>query len=73
MHADWTRVGEEHFEPHYTARDMLAVIPWALAGLPPEGLARMREQHRGGVLLAAWRAFLRRPFERRERRAFRYV
>ena len=72
-HADWERVGREHFEPHYTPRDLLAVAAWVLHELPPSAVARVREQHRGRVLVAIWRLFLRRPFERGERRAFRHA
>ena len=72
-HADWERVGREHFEPHYSARDLLAVAAWVLHELPPSAVERVREQHRGRVLVAIWRSFLRRPFERQERRAFGYA
>lgn len=69
--ADWDRVGKEHFEPAYSAREMLAAIAWVMHGLPSDGLERMRQQPKGGALLAIWRLFLRRRFERRERRTFR--
>jgi hypothetical protein len=73
QHADWERVGEDFFEPAYSRRDLLDVAAWVLHDLPRDALARMRDQPRGRVLLSMWRLFLRRPFERRERRAFRYA
>jgi hypothetical protein len=72
-HTDWERVGKEFFEPAYSTRDLLDVVAWVMHGLPREGVARMREQQGGRVLVAMWRLFLRRPFGRRERRAFRYA
>jgi hypothetical protein len=73
QHADWKRIGEEFFEPAYSQRDLLDLAAWVLHDLPPDALDRMRQQHKGRVLVAVWRLFLRRPFERRERRAFRYA
>ncbi|MFD2091402.1 hemerythrin domain-containing protein [Blastococcus deserti] len=73
QHADWERIGEEFFEPAYSRGDLLTLAAWVLHGLPPDALARMREQHHGRVLVAVWKLVLRRPFERAERRAFRYA
>ena len=72
-HADWERVGAEHFEPAYSPRDLLTLAAWVLHELPPEAVARVRQQRKGRPLVALWRVVLRRPFERRERRAFRYA
>ena len=71
--ADWDRIGVEFFEPAYSRRDLLGLAAWVLHGLPPEALDRMRDQHRGRGLVAVWQLLLRHPFERRERRTFRYA
>lgn len=71
--ADWERVGAEHFDPAYGLRDLPAVAAWVLHELPPDGIARMRQQPRARALVPLWRLLLRRPFERRERRTFRYA
>lgn len=73
QHADWERIGTEFFEPPYSQRDLLDLAAWVLHDLPPEALDRMRQQQHGRALVTMWRLFLRRPFERRERRAFRYA
>ena len=73
QHADWERVGEDFFETAYSRRDLLDLAAWVLHDLPPEALDRMRQQHHGRELVAVWRLFLRRRFERRERRTFRYA
>lgn len=70
---DWDRVGKEHFEPHYARRDLLVLAAWLLKGVPPAAVARLSQQHSGRVLVLVWRLVLRRPFERRERRIFRYA
>ena len=71
QHADWERVGEDFFETAYSRRDLLDLAAWVLHDLPPEGLDRMRHEHR--TLVTVWRLLLRRRFERRERRTFRYA
>ncbi len=73
QHADWERIGEEYFDPAYSPRELPAVAAWVLSGLPPHALERMKQQKKGRVLVAIWRLFLRRRFERRERRTFRYA
>lgn len=70
---DWLRVSVEHFEKPLTARQLLRVAQWVLPGLPPEAIDRMRAEPKVPTLILLWRLFLRRPFERRERRAFRYA
>ena len=68
--AEWHGLDKE-FAKHYTPRDQLFALPWVLHGLPESTKPRVRAFiGRGGVLLAA---VLRRPFERRERSAFRYL
>ena len=67
------RIGKDYFDSAYSPRGLLAVVAWALHDLPADALARLRGIDRMPVLLAVWRLFLRRGFERRERRAFRYA
>jgi hypothetical protein len=72
--AEWQRVSVEHFEKPLTKRQLLRVAAWVLQDLPPEGLDRLRRgDPKGPALIAVWRMLLRRPFARRERRAFRYL
>jgi hypothetical protein len=73
QHTDWERVGEQFFEPAYSRSELLPLISWVLHGLPPDALERMRQQPKVGLLLPIWRLLLRRPFERREQRTFRYA
>jgi hypothetical protein len=69
---DWRRAEVEHFEPAYGARDVLRVVPWVLHGIPAAQLERLAgAQPKLRSVLPVWRLFLRRPFERRERRTFR--
>jgi hypothetical protein len=71
---DWQRLSVEHFEKPLTTRQLMGVAAWGLHELSPEGVARLRSgDPKGPMLILMWRLFLRRPFERRERRAFRYV
>jgi hypothetical protein len=71
---DWQRVSVEYFEKPLTTRQLLGVAAWGLHELPSEGVDRLRRgDPKGPVLILMWRLFLRRPFERRERSAFRYV
>jgi hypothetical protein len=71
--ADWERITAEHFVAPLSPRELLQVAAWLLHELPHAAVARLRAEAKGPVLVAAWRLFLRRPFERRERRAFRYA
>jgi hypothetical protein len=70
---DWDRAGKEHFEPHYAKRDLPLLVAWLLEGVPPVGIERMEVQPSGRFLVLLWRLVLRRPFERRERRVFRFA
>ncbi|GAA3167866.1 hypothetical protein GCM10010531_20820 [Blastococcus jejuensis] len=70
---EWLRVSVEYFEKPLTARQLLRVAQWVLPGLPDAALDRMRAEPKVPMLILVWRLFLRRPFERRERRAFRYA
>jgi hypothetical protein len=70
--ADWDRLTEEHFKPSYGPREMVYVASWCLHGLQGANL-RAALAAGGAPLVIAWRLFGRRPFERIERVAFRYV
>jgi hemerythrin-like domain-containing protein len=71
---DWQRLSVEYFEKPLTTRQLMRVAAWVLHDLAAEGVDRLRRgDPKGPVLIAMWRLFLRRPFERRERRAFRYA
>jgi hypothetical protein len=71
---DWQRVSVEYFEKPLTTRQLMRVAAWGLQDLPPEGVDRLRRgDSKGPVLILMWRLLLRRPFQRRERRAFRYA
>lgn len=71
---EWQRLSVEHFEKPLTKRQLLTVAAWVLHDLPSAGVDRLRHgDPKGPVLIGTWRLFLRRPFERRERRAFRYA
>lgn len=71
--ADWDRITEEDFVQPLPRRELLLTAAWVLHELPRDAVARLRSEAHGPMLLALWRLFLRRPFERRERRAFRYA
>jgi hypothetical protein len=70
---DWLRVSVEHFEKPLSPGQLLRLAQWVLPGLPPEALDRMKAEPKVPTLILLWRLFLRRPFDRRERRAFRYA
>ena len=70
---DWHRLDEEHFKKAYGPRDVLRLVPWVMHRLPAEGVTRMAAAPGGSVLRVVWTLLLRPGFERRERRAFRYV
>lgn len=72
-HADWARIEKEHFQSKYGRRDMPFIASWALHRLPADQFVRVRDSMAGRPLEFMWRLLWRRPFERRERMAFRYV
>jgi hemerythrin-like domain-containing protein len=72
-HADWERLDKEHFKPMYGPKDLPFVASWALHRLPADQFARVRDAMAGRGMELVWRVFWRRPFERRERVAFRYA
>ena len=70
---EWQRVSVEYFDKALTTGELLGLAAWVLHELPDEALDRMRKEPKVPPLLLAWRLVLRRPFERRERRAFRHA
>jgi hemerythrin-like domain-containing protein len=71
---EWQRLSVEYFEKPLTTRQLLRVAAWCMQELPHEGVDRLRQgDPKGPVLILTWRLLLRRPFERRESRAFRYA
>ena len=70
---EWLRISAEFFEKPLTASELLQIAAWVIHELPAEATDRLRVEPKGPLLIAVWRLLLRRPFERRERRAFRYL
>lgn len=70
---DWDRLEKEHFKPAHGPRDLPFLAAWVLYQLPAEHLAQVRDSMAGRPMELVWRLFWRRPFERRERIAFRYA
>lgn len=71
--AEWLDISVEYFEKQLTSRELMRLAAWVIHELPAEALERMRLEPKVPLLILVWRLFLRRPFERRERRAFRYA
>jgi hypothetical protein len=73
VNADWHRLEQEHFKPGYAPRDMPFLASWIMYRLPAEHFGQVRASMAGRPMELLWRLLWRRPFERRERLAFRYV
>jgi hypothetical protein len=69
---DWEDMVLEHFEKGVTVRYRLQVMPWIAHGLTPSVIDVVAAAV-GRTAVLVWRLFLKRPFERRERAAFRYL
>ena len=69
---DWEEMVREHFDKGMTPRYQARILPWAAHGLTPAKLKEVAGSA-GPVVVLVWRLFLKRPFERRERAAFRYL
>lgn len=69
---EWLRVSVAYFEKPLDTGQLLEIAAWVLHELPSEAIDRMRFEPKVPTLILGWRLFLRGPFERRERRAFRY-
>jgi hypothetical protein len=68
---DWEEMVREHFDKGVTPRYQARILPWAAHGLTAAKLKEVAGSA-GPVVVLVWRLFLKRPFERRERAAFRY-
>jgi hypothetical protein len=70
---EWLRISVEYFEKPLGSGRLIELAAWVLHELPGEAIDRMRSEPKVPLLIAMWRLFLRGPFQRRERRAFRYA
>jgi hypothetical protein len=70
---EWQQISVEYFEKPASTALLMTIAAWVLHGLPDDAIDRMRSDPKVPMLILMWRLFLRRPFERRERRAFRYA
>ena len=68
---DWEDLVRE-LDKDSTPRYLAKVLPWAAHGLTPAQIELIGGSA-GAALVLVWRLFLKRPFERRERAAFRYL
>lgn len=68
---DWLRLEREHFRPAYSPREIVAVVPWAVAGLPAE--VRRRALAAGGPVMGVLWRLTHRSFARRDAALFRPV
>ena len=68
---EWQALDKE-FGKDYKPSDVLFALPWVLHEVPADHWEKVRA-FIGAPMAAIWRMVLRGPFERRERRAFRYV
>jgi hypothetical protein len=68
---EWHDLDAE-FAREYRPGDVVFALPWILHDLPADTWPRVRA-FLGGPMVALWRVALRAPFERRERRAFRWA
>jgi len=68
---EWHALDKE-FAKDYKPSDVLFALPWVLHDVPPENWDHVRG-FIGAPMVAVWRLALCGRFERRERRAFRYV
>jgi hypothetical protein len=69
---DWDDMVAEHFDKGVTPRERVRTLPWAAHGLSAAD-AEQVAAIAGRAVVVVWRLFLKRPFERRERAAFRYL
>jgi type IV secretory pathway VirJ component len=69
--AEWRQLDEEHFKKGITPRTVIRLLPWVMHQQPPAAVERLVGSAPAAQKIL-WR--LTRPgFERRERRAFRYI
>ncbi|NYG06868.1 hypothetical protein BJ986_001355 [Phycicoccus badiiscoriae] len=68
---DWEQIEERHFKAGLALAQLLALVPWCAHGVPGP-LRRQVFATTGRANQVLW-LLTRRGFERRERRAFRYL
>jgi Hemerythrin HHE cation binding domain len=69
--AEWRQLEEQHFSKGVTPRTVLRLLPWVMHQLPPFATGRLVADAPAAQRIL-W--MITRPgFERRERRAFRYL
>jgi hypothetical protein len=69
---DWEDMVRENFDKGVTVRYQVQVLPWIAHGLRPADVETVARAA-GRAVVLVWRLLLKRPFERRERAAFRYL
>jgi hemerythrin-like domain-containing protein len=69
---EWRRLEKDRLQKDARLRDALAVVPWAMHGVPDDVRERVFAAPGGSAFRVMW-AVTRGRFERRERRAFRYA
>ncbi|GGM54032.1 hemerythrin domain-containing protein [Dactylosporangium sucinum] len=69
--AEWHHIERTYFQQSKSPRQIAEVVGWALHDVPPGYLDRMLPA--AHPLRIGWQLFLRRPFARRERAAFRHA
>jgi hypothetical protein len=70
-HQEWLDVDEEFFKKGLTPKDFATIVPWAAYGLDAATRAEVLAGA-GKAFAFLWRV-THRSFDRKERRAFRYV
>jgi hypothetical protein len=70
---EWLQISVAYFEKPASPALLMTIAGWVLHELPADVIDRMRSDPKVPMLVLVWRLALRRPFERRERRAFRHA
>ncbi|MDV3222228.1 hemerythrin domain-containing protein [Intrasporangium sp.] len=70
--AEWHALDEEYFKQGVSFRQVLAIVPWILHGLPVEARESLFTGPGGRLHRVLWLA-TKGQFDRREKVAFRYV
>jgi hemerythrin-like domain-containing protein len=70
--AEWQAIDEEHFRVNLPLRTLLALVPWAVEGVPPEIRDGIFAEPGGRVHQLMW-LLTRGGFRRRQRRAFAHL
>lgn len=70
--ADWQQIDEEHFRENLPLRTLLALVPWAVEGVPPEIRDGIFAEPGGRVHRLMW-LLTRGRFRRQQRRALAHL